>query len=272
MKWFSTTHTPTLRRPAVAGRFYEVNPSALARTVDNFLEGEAGTNHAPPKALIAPHAGYLYSGAIAGSTFRTLCQTGQPIRTVVLVGPAHYASFEGLALSQAVFWETPLGKVPVDVTGIERARSVPAVRFLEEAHAPEHCLEVELPFLQRALGSFSLVPLLVGEAEAEEVANVLEQLWGGPETVVVISSDLSHYLDYSTAQRLDTATADAITALEPDQIHPNQACGRLPIQGLLHLARKKNLVAKKLDLRNSGDTAGSRDRVVGYGAFGFYPS
>lgn len=269
MKIFSQPSGVPVRRSAVAGRFYDAVPSRLARSVDDCLLGAEEQGGPVPKAIIAPHAGYIYSGPIAGSAFKAWQNPGTPIRTVVLLGPAHYESFSGMALSEAYWWETPLGKIEVNQAGIDQLRTSRAVRFFDAAHEPEHCLEVELPFLQRLWPNFTIVPVLVGDADPAEVAAVIERLWGGPETVFVISSDLSHFLDYPAAQALDRVTAEAIAALEPERIETGQACGRLPIQGLLEVARRKKLAVRTLDLRNSGDTAGSRDRVVGYGAFAF---
>ena len=178
--------------------------------------------------------------------------------------------FRGIAASAMTAFETPLGSIPVDQEAVTAARQLPDVGVLEQAHAREHSLEVHLPFLQEVLGSFSLVPLVVGEARPSQVGQVLETLWGGPETLIVISSDLSHYLDYQNARQLDQATSKAIEALRFEDISYEQACGRNPVNGLLWVARRKNLQVETLDLRNSGDTAGSRDQVVGYGAYAFH--
>ncbi|HLE93658.1 MAG TPA: AmmeMemoRadiSam system protein B, partial [Sulfuricaulis sp.] len=191
------------------------------------------------------------------------------ITRVVLLGPAHRVGFHGLALSSADYFLTPLGRVPVDQEAVEKISRLPQVHEMDAAHAQEHSLEVHLPFLQEVLGEFNLVPLAVGDAEPGEVAEVLELLWGGSETLIVISSDLSHYHDYKTAQKLDRATSQAIEQLRPEDIQYDHACGRNPVNGLLHMARKRGLKAKTVDLRNSGDTAGTQDRVVGYGAYIF---
>ncbi len=220
------------------------------------------------KALIAPHAGYIYSGPIAATAFRLL-EGKKDIQRVVLLGPSHYVGFQGLALPQAGGFETPLGSVPVDRSAFALLEELPHVRIFDRAHEPEHCLEVELPFLQRCLPGVQIVPLLVGEAEDEEVAGALDLLWGGPETLLVISSDLSHFLDYHAAQERDRQTADAIEQLEPERVGPNDACGSRAIRGLLWAAGRRGLRARLLDLRNSGDTAGPTHRVVGYGAFAF---
>jgi AmmeMemoRadiSam system protein B len=257
------------RRPAVAGLFYPRDPRELKRMVDGYL-AEATAEDTPPKALIAPHAGYIYSGPIAASAFATLAPAHATITRVVLLGPAHRVPVRGLAASSATQFETPLGAIDVDRDAIELALTLPQVKLVDEAHALEHSLEVQLPFLQEVLDRFSLAPFVVGDAGADEVAEVLDLLWGGSETLIVISSDLSHYHDYATARRLDAATTLAIESLRPQDIGFDQACGRIPVNGLLALARRRGLHAQTLDLRNSGDTAGPRDQVVGYGAYVFH--
>jgi AmmeMemoRadiSam system protein B/AmmeMemoRadiSam system protein A len=258
------------RPPAVAGSFYPSDPDELAAMVDKMLQ-QARAEGEAPKAVIAPHAGYIYSGPIAASAYVRVGKAREVIRRVVLLGPAHRVALGGLAVSGASAFRTPLGEVPLDRAAIERLLALPQVTVLDAAHAAEHSLEVQLPFLQRVLGPFSLVPLVVGQATPEQVAEVLEALWGGPETLVVISSDLSHYHDYDTARRLDAATSRAIEALAPEDIGDEGACGRHPIGGLLRLARKLGLKATTIDLRNSGDTAGDKAQVVGYGAYVFEP-
>jgi AmmeMemoRadiSam system protein B/AmmeMemoRadiSam system protein A len=253
--------------------FYPADAAELDATVRAML-AEAGGDiraEAPgrPKAIIAPHAGYVYSGPVAASAYACLRPIAGEIRRVVLIGPAHRVRLEGIAVSAAEAFTTPLGPVPVDTAAVAAISTLPQVTRLEPAHADEHCLEVHLPFLQEILGTFSIVPMLVGRASGEEVAEVLERLWGGPETLIVVSSDLSHYLDYDSARRLDAETTRAIEALSPDEIGYEQACGRVPVAGLLELARRRGLVVTTLDLRNSGDTAGDRRRVVGYGAWLF---
>ncbi len=257
-----------VRLPAVAGGFYPAQASPLHEAVAECLRrGRAGEGK-PPKAVIAPHAGYAYSGPIAGSAFAALARNGAAKR-VVLIGPSHQSEFDGLALSEAIGFGTPLGVVPVDEQAGQLLKELPQVQRLEEPHVPEHCLEVELPFLQQIIPFFKIVPLLIGSALDEEVAQVIELLWGGPETAFVISSDLSHYLSYEEARELDELTAQAIEALEPERIRHSQACGSIGIRGWLRVASQRGLTAQRLDLRNSGDTAGRRDRVVGYGAFSF---
>ncbi|MEE8273482.1 MAG: AmmeMemoRadiSam system protein B [Alphaproteobacteria bacterium] len=258
----------SIRPPAVAGLFYPGEAEELDAAVRECLAA-AETADTAPKALIAPHAGYVYSGPVAASAYARLAAHRDVIERVVLLGPAHRISFRGLAASGASAFATPFGEVPVDAEAIERALALPQVRVLDAAHEMEHSLEVHLPFLQRVLDGFALAPFVVGDAAPEDVAEVIELLWGGPETLVVVSSDLSHFLDYDSARRIDGETARAIEALQPDDIAPDQACGRLPIQGLLRVARARGLEVSRVDLRNSGDTAGPRDEVVGYGAWVF---
>lgn len=258
----------TIRPPAVAGAFYPAEPNRLRQAVAGHVGTATATVDTLPKAVIAPHAGYVYSGPVAGNAFKAFTPR-PPIRRVVVLGPSHYVAFPGLALSSASRFETPLGLVPVDEAATRTLAALPQVRVFDPAHAEEHALEVELPFLQELLGDFTLVPLVVGDATDEEVGAVIDTLWGGPETLFVISSDLSHFLDYDAARELDRQTARAIESREPEAIGRDQACGRIPIRGWLWAARRRGLNAQTLDLRNSGDTAGARERVVGYGAFVF---
>jgi MEMO1 family protein len=264
-----TTEPGRIRPAAVAGRFYPRDPVELRELIASLLAAVAPAAGPAPKALIAPHAGYPYSGPIAASAYAQFIPARGQIRRVVLLGPSHYVALDGLATSSAEAFATPLGIVPVDLEAVRQARALPRVRELDAAHAHEHALEVQLPFLQTVLGDFSLVPLTVGDATPEDVGNVLDALWDGPETRLVISSDLSHYHDFQTARRLDSATAKAIENLKPGGVGEERACGRIPICGLLQVARRHGLHARTVDLRNSGDTAGPRDRVVGYGAFVF---
>lgn len=257
-----------VRPPAVAGLFYPGDAATLRASVAEYLAATQASG-ATPKAIIVPHAGYVYSGPIAAAAYARISPGRKTITRVVLLGPAHRVAFEGLAVPDAEAFATPLGSVALDRDAIERIMAFPQVRAFNAAHAQEHSLEVHLPFLQEVLGDFRLVPLVAGEATAEEVGEVLDALWGGPETLIVISSDLSHYHDYDTAQQLDRATATAIEMLRPEDIGYDQACGRVPVNGLLLVAKRRGLHATTLDLRNSGDTAGPRDRVVGYGAWAF---
>ncbi len=263
--------SPTLIRPAAqAGRFYPASPARLQSDVQDYLSRIAPAEGPVPTALIAPHAGYPFSGQAAAAAFIRLGPAHDRVRRVVLLGPSHYEDFEGLAAPDADAFATPLGLVPVDREALERVLNLPLVRTFDRAHRPEHCLEVELPFLQMVLDEFQIVPLLVGHAHAEEVGEVVDRLWGGPETVTVVSSDLSHYLDAASARRKDQATARAILALRGEDLDPYGACGCRAIAGLLQVARRRRLRAELLCLCNSGDTAGPLDRVVGYGAFAFY--
>jgi len=260
----------TIRTPAVAGQFYPADPAQLHAQVQQFLSQVEPPVESPPKAIIVPHAGYIYSGPVAASAYARLKAARDSISRVVLLGPSHRVDFRGIAASAMRAFATPLGQLSVDQAAVEQIQSLPEVGILEQAHAQEHSLEVHLPFLQEVLGDFSLVPLVVGDASPAEVGAVLEALWGGPETLIVISSDLSHYHDYQTARQMDNATSQAIEALRFEAIGYEQACGRNPVNGLLWVARRKNLHSETIDLRNSGDTAGPRHQVVGYGAYVFH--
>lgn len=256
------------REPAVAGLFYPAGPARLRADVVRYLGAAAPAPGPAPKALVVPHAGYVYSGAVAASAYALLAPAAGRVRRVVLIGPSHRVAFRGLAVPGAAAFATPLGEVPLDAHGLAAVRAHPAVRVLDAAHAAEHSLEVQLPFLQAALGEFTLLPLVAGDAAAADVAAVLDLAWGGPETLVVVSTDLSHYHGYEEARALDAATCRAIAALEPG-LAGEEACGCVGLNGFLLAARRRGLAARLLDLRNSGDTAGDRDRVVGYAAFAF---
>ena len=258
-----------VRHPAVAGMFYPADARSLRAEVDAYLAAAAEPEGPPPKALIAPHAGYVYSGPVAAHAYRCLRPVAKRITRVVALAPAHRLPFYGLAIPGADEFQTPLGRIPVDRAALRSVADLPQVQALDAAFDGEHALEVHLPFLQEVLPRFSLVPFIVGEATAEQVAEVLERLWGGDETLIVISSDLSHYLDYATAQARDAHTTELIEALDPS-VGYHDACGRNPVNGLLLAARRHGLTARTVDLRNSGDTAGPRDRVVGYGAYVFH--
>jgi AmmeMemoRadiSam system protein B len=258
-----------IRPAAVAGAFYPADPRALREALGNsFAEAvPPSADAAEPKAVIVPHAGYVYSGPIAASAYLRVAARRDTVRRVVLLGPSHRVSLRGLAVSSADAFETPLGLVPIDAELRSMVLGLPMVTVNDSAHAGEHSLEVQLPFLQTVLDDFTLLPLVVGDASPDEVATVLDRCWTRPDTLVVISTDLSHYLPYADAVRLDARTAAAIAALRPDEIHGPDACGARPLRGLLTLAAARQLAVEQLDLRNSGDTAGDRDRVVGYGAF-----
>ncbi len=257
----------SVRPAAVAGMFYPDNPQQLAAQLQGFL---AAAQPAPmrPKVLIAPHAGYIYSGAVAASAYALLQPWRATIRRVVLLGPVHRVWTPGLALPGADEFETPLGRVPLDQAAIMMISGLPQVQVHPAAHAQEHSLEVHLPFLQSMLADFSLVPLAVGGASPEQVAQVLDVLWGGAETLIVVSSDLSHFLTYQEAQKVDQATVQAILDFNTHLVG-EQACGCHPVNGLLLAARRRGLRPHLLDLRNSGDTAGDRNRVVGYASLAF---
>ncbi|MDD2915091.1 MAG: AmmeMemoRadiSam system protein B [Gallionella sp.] len=257
----------TVRPPAVAGMFYPADARQLAHDVRQLLTA-AIPYQLTPKALIVPHAGYIYSGAIAATAYAALQTVAARIRRVVLLGPTHRVAVRGLALPGVDAFDTPLGRVMLDEAAARAIAHFSQVGINAETHALEHSLEVQLPFLQSVLSDFTLLPLAVGMASAEEVAEVLETLWGGDETLIVISSDLSHYLPYSTAQRVDNETVQSILKLLQPVAH-ERACGGTPISGLIVAAKKHHLTPHLLDLRNSGDTAGSRDQVVGYAAIAF---
>jgi hypothetical protein len=256
-----------VRPPAVAGTFYPAGRLRLESELRAHLAAAAPPAVPRAKAIVAPHAGYVYSGPVAGSAFRQLAGRGGEIRRVVLLGPSHFVPLDGLALPAAAAFETPLGEIPVAADARAALAGLPQVVVADRPHAREHSLEVELPFLQLVLGEFDLVPLAVGDASPAAVAEVLERLWDGAETLIVVSTDLSHYLDYAAAVARDRATAEAIVALDERRIGDRDACGRHPLRGLLVAAKRQGLAVTQLDLRNSGDTTGGKDRVVGYGAF-----
>jgi len=262
-----------IRRPAVAGMFYPRSAPELSAAVGAFMdhvaESGSSTPKAIPKAIIVPHAGYQYSGAVAAAAYGRLKPARDVITRVVLLGPCHRVAVRGLAAPSVDAFATPLGDIPLDHDAITTISTLPQVTEFDPTHAEEHSLEVQLPFLQEVLDNFTLVPLVVGDATNAEVAAVLDALWGGDETLIVISSDLSHYLDYDTARETDRRTCDAIEHLDPDSIGSDQACGRVPLKGLLTVAAKRQMRVETVDLRNSGDTAGTKDRVVGYGAWVF---
>ncbi|MEO5372932.1 MAG: AmmeMemoRadiSam system protein B [Alphaproteobacteria bacterium] len=261
----------SVRAPAVAGSFYPANAGELQAMVAGFLAGVAGGSLvAVPKAIIAPHAGYVYSGPTAATVYARLAPARGRIGRVVLIGPSHRVAFRGLALCGATAYASPLGTVTIDRPMLEHLARLPSVGLLDAAHAQEHSLEVHLPFLQMVLGeSFQLVPVVAGDATPDEVAGLLDAAWGGPETLIVVSTDLSHYLDYDTCRRVDAVTVRAVETLDPQAIGDDAACGRVPVRGLLVTAKRRGMAVQTVDVRNSGDTAGSRDRVVGYGAWAF---
>jgi len=262
-----------VRDTAVAGQFYPGVAGELDGILSDLLAGAetpglpAPDTQNAPKAIIAPHAGYVYSGAVAARAYARLAPLADTITRVVLLGPCHRVAVEGLALSSAEAFHTPLGDIPLDKQAAEKILDFSQVQVFDASHEAEHSLEVHLPFLQRVLGDFMLLPIVVGEAAPDDVADVIEALWGGPETVFVISTDLSHFLGYEDARKLDASTCRAIETLDPSAISVNGACGRFPVGGMLAVAKRRGLSVTTLDIRNSGDTAGTKDRVVGYGAW-----
>ncbi len=254
------------RQPAVADSFYPANSEQLHLMLSQYLS-DAAPDEKLPKAIIVPHAGYIYSGSVAATAYARLQKAHNLITRVVLIGPSHRVAFRGLAVSRAERFTTPFGDVPVDQGAVRTLLQLPFVEYIEHAHTYEHSLEVQLPFLQEVLDNFEIVPIVTGDATPEQVSQALDSLWGGDETLIVISSDLSHYHDYKTAQQLDSSTSQIIEQLQYEQLYSDSACGKVPISGLLKLAREKSLSVTTIDLRNSGDTAGDKNRVVGYGAY-----
>ena len=257
-----------IREPAVAGQFYPSDASDLGAEIRVFFEEVQGAEGPAPKALIVPHAGYVYSGPVAATAYARLRPYRDLYTRVILLGPCHRVAVRGLALSGADVFRTPLGDVPLDQIAIA-GLAMPDVRVLDNTPELEHSLEVHLPFLQTVIESFSLVPLVVGDATRETVAEVIDALWGGPETLIVISSDLSRYLSYDDARLSDMKTCEAIESLAGENIDHEHACGATPIGGLLISAKRRGMQVTTLDLRNSGDTAGGRNQVVGYGSWLF---
>ena len=257
-----------IRPAAVAGYFYPAEETELRHMI-NQLMGQATAAGPAPKALVAPHAGYIYSGLTAAMAYVNLLPVRGKITRVILLGPAHRVYIRGMALSSATHFSTPLGNIEIDQAAVKLLKKLPQVIVSDAAHQDEHSLEVHLPFLQSVFSQFTLVPLVVGETSPQQVAEVLELFWGDPGTMIIISSDLSHFHDYETAKKIDAATTHAIEHLELEKIGSEQACGCRPLCGMLALARTKKLAINTLDVRNSGDTAGTKDRVVGYGAWSF---
>lgn len=273
MSLFQSGTGTSVRTPAVAGMFYPADRSELLSLINQYL-AEAEINATPdtiqaavPKAIIAPHAGYIYSGPVAATVYARVAKARDTIHRVVLLGPSHRVPFYGCAASSARFFSTPLGNIELDTGTIEQLIEKKLVKAMDQAHRMEHSLEVHLPFLQVVLDEFRLVPIVVGDASADEVSDVLQECWGGPETLIVISSDLSHYHDYNSARKIDLATCQKIEKLDYESLKGDMACGYIPVSGLLHLAKQHHMTVETVDYRNSGDTAGPRDQVVGYGAY-----
>lgn len=262
--------TATTRPAALAGTFYPADPDELRTTIAGFLAEAKPQVHGAPKALIVPHAGYIYSGAVAGKAYELLKDRAAHVSRIVLLGPTHRVYVRGLAAPNATHFATPLGAMAIDHAALEALRDLPQVVFNDEAHAMEHSLEVQLPFLQRIAPEARLIPLAVGDTNPRAVAEVLARFWKDPGALIVISSDLSHFHGYDDAKRRDSATATSIEHFAGDELDGERACGFLPISGLLALAKKEGARIERVDLRNSGDTAGPRERVVGYGAWAIY--
>lgn len=263
-----------LRQPAVAGTFYPADAEILRQTVYDLLAEAAARAvplPAPLKAIIVPHAGYVYSGAVAASAWHHLRPQRGTIRRVVLLGPSHRFALHGIALPSALRYGCPLGDFPCDRDALARLAGLPDVVTEDRAHLAEHALEVQLPFLRAVLGDVALVPLVVGSTSADAVAKVLATVWGGAETLIVVSTDLSHFLDNDSAHAFDAETVAGLACLDSTPLQrQNSACGRIPLAGLLTLARARGMETATLDVRTSGDTAGSPDRVVGYGAWALW--
>lgn len=262
-------YSDEVRPAAVAGMFYPGEPRQLANQVDGFLANVSSEAPRCPKALIVPHAGYIYSGAVAASAYGLLNKFPGLIERVILLGPSHQVLLQGMAVPRSGSFETPLGRIPLDEVAVQRVSHLKNVALRDDAHLREHSLEVQLPFLQRCLGEFSLLPVVVGLCDPEDVAVLIESEWGDASTLLVISTDLSHYLPYASARTRDSATAEKILSLRSD-IQGDQACGCHPLNGMLLAAQRHGMHIEPRDLRNSGDTAGGEDRVVGYGAFALY--
>lgn len=256
----------TVRPPAVAGAFYPADPFRLRSMVEQFLQ-QAAETALIPKGLIAPHAGYVYSGPVAATGYASVEKLRGRIERVVLIGPSHHVPFYGLAVPSAEAFSTPLGDVPIDTEALSLLQTLPQIQVSDVAHQYEHSLEVHLPFLQVVLGDFTLVPLVAGQSPPSEVAAVLEAIWGGDETLIVVSSDLSHYQDYWTAKAIDTETSQWIEQLQWQRLTGDRACGYVGIRGLLKYAEEHDYRVTTLDLRSSGDTAGDKNQVVGYGSY-----
>ncbi len=254
------------RGPEVAGLFYPDNAEDIHNLLAKYF-AQAKPSNNQPKAIIAPHAGFIYSGPIAANAYA--CLKGRSISRVILLGPAHRYGFEGVAIPTAEAMLTPLGEVPIDDVLRSKVSHLSGVQLFDKPFDGEHCLEVQLPFLQKLLKDFTVLPVVVGIDGGDAAAEIIDSLWGGDETLIVISSDLSHFLEYEQAQYRDKKTVQAILDLIPEKLNGRGACGCYPIQGLLKAAKKHPLKGKLLDLRNSGDTAGDKSRVVGYAAMHF---
>lgn len=259
----------SIRPTAVAGSFYPKQASELNNMLEKYLADDS-VKIASPKAIIAPHAGYIYSGPTAASVYSNIEQIKEQITRVVLLGPTHRVYVKGIALPSNTHFASPLGNVTIDTQSLSKISAHTFVEYIDEAHTQEHSLEVHIPFLQKVLNNFVLLPILVGDATPEQVSTILNDLWGDDETLIVISSDLSHFLNYETANKTDRNTTKLIENFDYEHIGSKQACGCMPMRGLLKIAQEKNMSIQTVDLRNSGDTAGTKDRVVGYGAYALF--
>ena len=267
-----TNTVEKVRSSAVAGLFYPADPIELKEAVIDYLlhaRDIPSQQAIKPKAIIAPHAGYIYSGPVAATAYHYIEQIKENISNVVLIGPSHRVPLLGLATSSAAYFATPLGNIPINREMVQRINQLPFVSELDQAHLMEHSLEVHLPFLQIVLNEFTLVPIVAGDATAAQVKQLISLVCDREDTLLVVSSDLSHYHDYHTAQKMDRNTCSAIEALDINRLDSQHACGYVPVRGLLAYAQEHRLQAKTLDCRNSGDTAGPRDQVVGYGSYVF---
>lgn len=251
-----------IRYPAVAGSFYDQSAQHLRSQLANWLKPQSALCHSI-RALIVPHAGYLYSGETAARAYRHLKYQAEKIEKVILVGPSHRYYFQGCALPSAHYFATPLGKVAIDTQAIEKLEKIEDIEVSDQAHALEHCLEVQLPFLQTCLHQFTLLPLLTSNVSPATVANIIDDLWQPENTLLVVSSDLSHFHSYHEAQSIDKNTCSLIEHFEPS-LTPEQACGSTGINALLLVAKKRGYQLTRIDLKNSGDTAGDKEKVVGY--------
>ena len=260
-----------IRPAAVAGMFYPGDARTLAQELNELFGGvePAQARLGFPKALIVPHAGYIYSGGVAAHAYEELAAARGIVKRVVMLGPVHRVPVRGLAIPSDEAFATPLGLVPIDRAALDHVRGLPQVVTSDRAHLQEHALEVQLPFLQRQLGNFALAPFAVGDATVQEVAQVMDRLWGGPETLLVISTDLSHYHPYAQARAIDGATLGRIGSFATN-VHHEEACGATPLNGFLALAKAKNMSIRLLAACNSGDTAGGKGQVVGYSAFALH--
>lgn len=265
-----------VREPAVAGMFYPDDPELLHKQLDHFLSNANSSSDKEiviPKALIVPHAGYVYSGPIAASAYQLLAPVAQHLSKVILLGPSHRVPLTGLAAPTSSFFRTPLGDIPIDREGIDKLVKQSLITVDDLPHQFEHSLEVQLPFLQTTLDDFMVLPLVIGRASSHQVAEVLRTVWGGNETLIIVSSDLSHYHSYLEARRIDQNTTAMIESFA-DNINDKQACGHKGINGLLKLTCEKGMSIKTLDLRNSGDSVEApgvdKNKVVGYGAYVVY--